>query len=284
MQSEVFTASEKKAAKALTCLWETGSFVGKAHLLVTLKDSAGITFGKSQTTENSGGLSELVFGFYVPMGGALAEAFGPYKEQLYSRGGDKSKKSVMTSTGESRDDFYYEGGLTNNQEFKDLLVKAAREDPIMSKAQDLYFEKFYFKPALWICAEFGLTEALSLAFVYDFCIHSGPGSRFNDGAAFDRLSNWNDDYESPDVDDEKLVERAWTTHMCKKRDAFLRSLRNGYTAYRTTSMLKIMSSVGDREWGLQTPLSFVFFRKEFTNYPDRNMTLTAQDLDKIYAS
>lgn len=277
-----FSEDAQKAAKALTNLWETGQFVGKPHLLVVLKDGAGITFGKSQTTENSGGLWKLLFIAYPKFEGKFQADFEPYKEQLYKKGEDTDKKSVLDKkTGE------YAGGLTNDEHFKDLLRKAATEDPAMNMAQDWHFHENFFKPALFICEDqeegFNLSLPLSLAAIYDFCIHSGPGSKWGDGAAFNRLIKWNEDYEQPDdIENNIDAEKHWTIYMCSKRDAFLYDISHARkTRYRTGSMLKMMIDGNDDFWYLRTPLMIPFLKKDYIGYADTEKELTKAHLQQI---
>ena len=281
MSFSSFSAHAQKAAKAITHLWETGKFVSPPETIAVLPDKAGITFGKSQTTENSGGLWKLLFVSYPAKDGTVN--FSPYKELLFKKGDDKSKRSTFDPVEKE-----YSGGLTNDAEFKELLVHAAKDDPAMSEAQDLHFHENFFKPALFICTDeengFNLKLPLSLAFVYDFCIQSGPGSRWNDGTAFDRLSEWNSDYEEPDDiddDDEDGAEKAWLRSMCIKRDNFLAGIPHArFSRYRTGSMLKMMKE-GSSTWNLQTPLSIMFLRKDYTGKADKVFTLTDADLEHI---
>lgn len=273
-----FTPDAKKAAKALNYLWETGTLVGDPALLAILKDKAGITYGKGQTTENSGGLWRLLYTVYEGMDGAFVERLAPYKDKLYQRGGSTAKRSKMKSDGS------YEGGLTNDEAFKSLLKEAGKEDPLMNEAQDHYFDAAFFVPALEICAmpQFDFQLPLSLAAVYDFCIQSGPGRRYNDGLALDHLNDWLGDYHPPQGADKVSAEKAKSRYLCQRRDTFLKDIGKGYTAYRTGSMLKMMDEGGDDAWDLRVPLHFVFLREEYTGYPDRNMVLTQADLDAIY--
>lgn len=270
-EEQTFTRDEKNAAKALTTLWESGSFTGKPWLLVvfgengTKSDGAGITYGKSQTTENSGGLWKLLFESYAGMNGAYVDRFSPYRNALYRKGVSGEKWA-----------------LTNNQAFRNLLIEAGRQDPIMARAQDKHFDDNYFLPALQLCEKFQLSLPLSLAFIYDFCIHSGPGDRFNDGKTEQHLDRWDDDYEAPDTDDQDESEKHWVMHMCQKRDDFLAGIPHAVTTrYRTGSMLKMMREGGSKAWNLEVPLEVVFLRRAYVNAPDRRLTLTQEHLDQF---
>jgi len=124
------TALQHKAIKAVLNMIETGEPVGKYDLLVILDDGAGITFGKTQTTENGGGLY-ILLNKYIELKGKYANNFGQFIPHLYYRGGPSSRKFQ----------------LTNNQTFKNTLVMAARNDIIMRRAQDVFFDENYYNPA-----------------------------------------------------------------------------------------------------------------------------------------
>ena len=63
--------------------------------------------------------------------------------------------------------------LVDNDNFKSLLRRAGREDPVMVKTQDVFFDRAYFQPALKWANEHGFTQALSMLVIYDSFIHSG---------------------------------------------------------------------------------------------------------------
>jgi chitosanase len=63
--------------------------------------------------------------------------------------------------------------LTDNTEFRNLLRKAGREDPVMRSTQDRFFDKRYFQPAIKWATDNGFTLPLSALVIYDSFIHSG---------------------------------------------------------------------------------------------------------------
>ncbi|RPI68197.1 MAG: peptidoglycan-binding protein, partial [Ignavibacteriales bacterium] len=63
--------------------------------------------------------------------------------------------------------------LTDDQTFINLLKTSAREDNVMCKCQDDFFELYYFQPAFVWFDGFGFKEPLSLLVIYDSFIHSG---------------------------------------------------------------------------------------------------------------
>ncbi|MDO9511762.1 MAG: chitosanase [Bacteroidales bacterium] len=137
-------------------VFETGTPEGRYDLLVVMADGRNrelqITFGRSQTTEQ-GNLKRLVK-MYVDSGGIYALRLFPYlihigKEPLY-----------------------------DDTAFKKLLVDAARLDPLMREAQDLFFDESYFLPALKFCETNGFEKGLSLLVIYDSYVHSGQVPMF----------------------------------------------------------------------------------------------------------
>ena len=63
--------------------------------------------------------------------------------------------------------------LTDNREFKNLLRKAGRQDPVMKRVQDKFFDKRYYRPAMKWVRDHEMTLPLSALVVYDSFIHSG---------------------------------------------------------------------------------------------------------------
>jgi len=106
-----------------------------------------ITYGRSQTTEFSN-LRQLVR-MYVDAGGTCSVPLRPYAERVGSE------------------------MLVDDAAFKDLLRRAGREDDIMRRIQDQFFENAYFKPAINWADEHGFTLPLSALVIYDSFIHSG---------------------------------------------------------------------------------------------------------------
>lgn len=134
---------------------------GGTNSLVVMADghnsSRQITYGRSQTTEQ-GHLKELLE-TYAQKGGVLAGEFAVYLDRI----------GVVP--------------LVDDQQFKDLLRRAAREDRIMRQAQDEFFDEVYYDRAVGFFQTNGFNLSLSLLVIYDSQIHSGsvPGflrSRF----------------------------------------------------------------------------------------------------------
>jgi chitosanase len=131
--------------------FENGSQVPKYDALVVMSDGMNqtkqITYGKLQTTEQ-GNLAILIK-MYVNAAGKFAKDLKPY----------------LASIGEKP--------LYNSTKFKNLLIKAGKEDPIMQKIQDDFFDYVYWKPALAFFVANGFTKALSMLVIFDSYIQSG---------------------------------------------------------------------------------------------------------------
>ena len=63
--------------------------------------------------------------------------------------------------------------LVDNKQFKQLLRDAGRKDLIMQQAQDAFFDKRYFQPAMEWAGSNGFILPLSALVIYDSFIHSG---------------------------------------------------------------------------------------------------------------
>lgn len=135
-------------------VFETGSTEGDYGAIATYHDGPGgirqITYGRSQTTEY-GNLRELL-DMYADAGGAFSEALRSYIGKIA-----RLPQSV----------------LVDDETFKRLLRRAGREDPVMRRTQDEFFDRRYFEPALRWWRDNGFVRALSALVIYDSFIHSG---------------------------------------------------------------------------------------------------------------
>ena len=141
-------------------VFESGSPKGNYAALAIFDDGPHrirqITFGAAQFTEFGGvsptnshsNLDELVQA-YVDGGGVYSDGLIPYLDKIgvYS--------------------------LVDDSKFKDLLLKAAKEDPVMKIVQDDYFKKKFFDPAMQWADEFHFVLPLSSLIILDSFNHSG---------------------------------------------------------------------------------------------------------------
>lgn len=142
---------EKALIQSIVNVFETGVPEGKYDKLVIYDDGVNgshqITYGKSQTTEQ-GNLSRLI-DMYVDNAGTFANDFVPYLEKIGKE------------------------PLVDDENFKRLLIKAAREDKIMRETQDNFFDAVYWLPAVQWFERNGFKLPLSMLVTYDSYIHSG---------------------------------------------------------------------------------------------------------------
>ncbi|MFD2053540.1 chitosanase [Mesorhizobium calcicola] len=147
----MLTATQKLICERVINVYETGTVEGRYGAISIYHDGPHgirqITFGRSQTTEY-GNLKELVQ-MYVEEGGTFSAALASYVDRI----------GIVA--------------LVDDASFKDLLRRAGNEDPAMRQAQDAFFDRRYFQPALDWAGSHGFTLALSTLVIYDSFIHSG---------------------------------------------------------------------------------------------------------------
>ena len=143
--------TQKRLIERIINVFETGTPDGDYSNISIYHDGPHdirqITYGRSQTTEY-GNLRRLVQD-YVNAGGMFSQQLQPYAE-------------LVGST-----------PLTDDANFKNLLRRAGRLDPVMRGVQDRFFEEVYFSPAMRWADQHGFTLPLSALVIYDSFIHSG---------------------------------------------------------------------------------------------------------------
>ncbi|CAN5509781.1 hypothetical protein BH20ACI3_BH20ACI3_00910 [soil metagenome] len=143
--------TQKRIIQRVVNVFETSSPDGDYANISIYKDGPHdirqITYGRSQTTEY-GSLRQLVEQ-YALAGGLFSQQLRPYAGKVGST------------------------PLTDDANFKNLLKRAGREDPLMKKTQDSFFDRVYFRPAIkWAVAR-GFMLPLSALVIYDSFVHSG---------------------------------------------------------------------------------------------------------------
>jgi len=145
------TDQQKRICEQVINVFESGSVEGNYSAISIYADGPHgmkqVTYGRSQTTEY-GNLEELIE-LYVNSNGLYSAQLQPYLAKL-----------GVTA-------------LTDDAVFKQLLRDAGKKDPLMRKAQDDFFEKRYFQPAMAWADAGGFTLPLSALVIYDSFIHSG---------------------------------------------------------------------------------------------------------------
>ena len=226
----ILTPTQKEKILQIVSVFETSSTKKKYGTLVIAKDGPNIagtkerkkqiTYGAHQTTEY--GLLKVLLTMYVKAPGAL------YARQL---------KPYLSFIGKTP--------LHANEPFKRHLIFAAN-DKVMQKTQDLFFEKYFFTPALnWATIQ-GFTLPLSMAVIYDSYIHSGgiPGWLRDDFRAVPPAAGG--------------TEKLWIEQYVNARDMWLENhsdkiLRN--TDYRTDTWKE---QIKNQNWFLLSPVVVKF--------------------------
>lgn len=143
--------NQKSLLEKVVNVFETGKPEGNYSAIAIFNDGPHdikqITYGRSQTTEY-GNLRELVKK-YVESKGLYSKKLKSYAEKIGSV------------------------PLTDDANFKDLLKKAGKEDSLMRKTQDDFFDKRYYQPAIKWAKDNGFILPLSALVIYDSFIHSG---------------------------------------------------------------------------------------------------------------
>ncbi len=140
---------QKETAQAIVNIFETGSVRGDyARVTLLTGDSGHLTYGRAQTTLGSGNLHLLIKAYCATPGAAYARALKPYLPQLAD----------------------IDLRLDTDWTFRNVL-KEAGGDPVMRDAQDDFFDRVYWTPAMASARRTGLGEALSAAVVYDSAVH-----------------------------------------------------------------------------------------------------------------
>ena len=142
---------QKKTAKAIVNIFETGRVAGDYGAVTVLKGDTGhLTYGRSQTTLGSGNLFLLVKAYCERPDAQLAPELSPFLPKLAAR--DVSLDTDMTL----RDTLHDAGG-----------------DPAMRDEQNRFFDDHYFNPACQAALARGILSSLGQTVVYDSFIQGG---------------------------------------------------------------------------------------------------------------
>jgi chitosanase len=217
----MITPAIKNKIMSIVNVFETGTPEGKYDAIAIFRDgrngSRQITYGRSQTTEQ-GNLRNLLER-YIALGGKFSNEFNAFLPKVGTV------------------------PLVDNKEFKDLLKRSAREDPLMHQAQDETFDILYFQPALHFFTAEQFALPLSLLVIYDSYIHSGSIPGFLRTRFPERTPLRGGD------------EKAWTAAYTKVRQQWLATHKKKIlhpTVYRTKTFLDQMSK---GNWMLDQPVT-----------------------------
>lgn len=148
------TQDKIRLIKSILSCFEQGSVKPKFDELYLLKDGPFLNGEKRRQITISVGVTQ-----YGNMGDLLTR---------YSKTSGKYAAQFKPYLNKIKDP-----GLVNDSNFKSLLVKAAREDPIYVSLLDSFFDEKYIYPAIKWTEDRGMSEPLSYAWVCDSFLHSG---------------------------------------------------------------------------------------------------------------
>jgi chitosanase len=230
--SSIITPEQKKVIDSVLSINETGKLPSpNAYSTVTiLKDGAGISYGKHQSTDRSGSLDAIVMR-YLDLNGTLADKLEPYLDKLNANFSSRVDPANPPA---------------DVKALMKLLADAGK-DPLMQRAQDEIFDEQYWMPAVNKGVAMKLVLPLTYLALYDTCIHSGPGR-------IDALRKVFPERPPSSGGDEK----AWTVAFLNARFKWLRSNSNPLvqrSADRVTAILKIGTA---NNWDLVTPFNYRF--------------------------
>lgn len=214
------TELQKRTAQAIVNIFETGKPLGDYGKITVLPaDTGGLTFGRSQTTLNSGNLYKLI-GAYCRSESAQ---FGPDLRAYLDRLRQK------------------DAALNGDKTLRRALEQAGA-DPAMRRVQDEFFDRAYWQPAQRSAGALGITEPLGVAVVYDSRIHG----------SWIRIRNRVNARAGTPGD---IGQRQWIREYVNERRHWLANHRNALlhtTVYRMDAFLDLIAR---RRWALGLPLA-----------------------------
>lgn len=216
----------KRLIQQIVNVFETGTAQGNYGLVTTMAgDAGGLTYGRSQTTINSGNLYRMLSRYCeveLSDGQELDhDILARYLQQLLPRF-------------QRRDP-----SLAQNSTVKDAL-RILGDDPDMRRTQDEFFDQAYFDPAMKRAGQLGLVLPLSCAVVYDSYVHG----------SFDRVRKLFAQVPPAKGGEEKAWTRAYVAARKKWLSGKSKPLCN--TVYRMDCFLRLIQ---EGNWMLLPPLT-----------------------------
>ena len=216
---KVLNEIQKETAEAIVNIFETGKVLGDYGNVTLLHgDSGHLTYGRSQTTLASGNLFLLIKAYVQTSGAQYADQMKQYLSRLAAA--DLS--------------------LDQDSGFKDLLGHAG-SDPVMRQAQDDFFDRVYWNPALLSASNLGIASALGSCVVYDSTVH-GSWSLMRD-----RTNVQNGNCQT-------LGEEKWISNYISVRRQWLATNTNALLQGTVYRMIELGSLVATSQWDLDLPL------------------------------
>jgi chitosanase len=215
----MLTDLQKRTAQAIINIFETGKVLGDySNVTFVANDPGGLTYGRSQTTLNSGNLFLLIKAYAEAENADFAAELRAYLARLEAK--------------DSR--------LNRDMNLRNLLREAG-QDPVMQDVQDAFFDRVYWNPSVKFANDLGIQTALGVAVVYDSVIH-GSWQRMRDRTL-----------EKGTVP--SLGEQNWIKSYIDIRRDWLANHRNTLlqkTVYRMDAFKRL---IADQKWDLPLPLT-----------------------------
>jgi chitosanase len=216
----MLTDLQKKAVQAIVNIFETGKVLGDySNVTSHPQDPGGLTYGRSQTTLNSGNLHLLIKDYCNAVNAEFAAQLTSYLPRLKNK----------------------DRGLNNDQNLHNILRQAGK-DAVMQSVQDTFFDRIYWNPSVNSANNQGIQTALGVAVVYDSVIHgSWVEMRDRTNERFGTVAN--------------IGEQTWIKHYISVRRDWLANSNNSLlrkTVYRMDILQEIINS---QNWDLALPLT-----------------------------
>lgn len=209
-------SNQVSTIKKIIEVFETGKLSKNYGIVTILPDGAGISYGSNQYTDKSNSLDDVVMRYL--------DKCGTYSQQLSGYLHYLQKDATTVLSGSNLPQW--------TVELMNLLKEAGDKDPKMGLAQEEIFDENYWQPAMSHVNAMRLTLPLSIAVVYDTCIHSGPGG-------VNTIRKLFPEYPPSRNGDEKK----WTEAYVKARKSWLLNFKNETvrkTIYRQDCFLELI--------------------------------------------
>lgn len=218
-KSPSLSALQQSTIKAIINIFETGTVRGDyANITLIPGDTGGLTYGRSQTTLNGGGLRELIADYCADLQRPFARHLSQYSERLAAK----------------------DNALNGDIHFQNLL-RAAADYRIMRDIQDVFFDRFYWMKAAAAASNLGVKTPLGTAVIYDGFVHG----------SFDLIRRDTDrSFGTLEAKGEKI----WISKYIDTRDSWLENSSRAdlrATVYRTRTFKTLIAS---ELWDLPIPL------------------------------
>lgn len=216
----MLTSAQKETIQAIVNLFESGTSRGDYACIAAVEgDRGGLSYGRAQASLKSGALHRLIDSYCADDTALYAKALSPYLSSLAAR----------------------DPALTADKTLHALLSHAGG-DPAMRRAQDAFFDRHYWYPALSEAAAMRIQTALGTLTVYDSLVH-GSWMRLQAAASLNFGTPWS------------VGEQPWIARYVETRKRWLLGHANALlrkTVYRMET-LEALIAVGN--WDLSPPVT-----------------------------